>query len=93
MDVYLIDGTYELFRAVARAALEAHMPPLRDGDPSLDYAPAKAVPRLLEHAADLLADGKLAGSARMVITEARAFPDLARIWYDDVAVGSSRIGC
>lgn len=84
--VYLYFDTKEdLFRAVARAAFDAHALPATDAPLDADLAPDIAVPRLLDHAAGLLADGRLGGIARMVIAEARAFPDLARIWHDDVA--------
>lgn len=78
--VYLYFDTKEdLYRAVARAALEAHVLPEKDSPPDADLAPGIAVPRLLDHAAGLLADGRLGGIARMVIAEARAFPDLAHL--------------
>lgn len=84
--LYLYFDTKEnLFRAVAKAAFDAHALPAIDPAPGTDLGPEIAVPLLLEHAAGLLADGQLGGIARMVIAEARAFPDLARIWHDDVA--------
>jgi hypothetical protein len=40
---------------------------------------------LLSRAAEMMTGGRLPAIARMVIGESRKFPDLARIWHDDVA--------
>lgn len=45
---------------------------------------AELAPRLLARAAGLMKGGRVPSIARMVIGESRNFPDLARIWHDDV---------
>lgn len=84
--LYLYFDTKEdLFRAIAQAALEAHTLPVAQADPAAENGVEIEIPRMLDHVAGLLADGQLGGIARMVIAESRTFPDLARIWYEDVA--------
>jgi hypothetical protein len=39
---------------------------------------------LLSRTAAMMSGGQLAAMARMVIGESHKFPDLARIWHDDV---------
>ncbi|WP_152048822.1 TetR/AcrR family transcriptional regulator [Aureimonas psammosilenae] len=83
--VYLYFATKEdLFRAVARAALDLHLSPDAAVATPDDIRLHDEVPRLLDRAAILLADGRLTGIARMIVAEAHTFPDLARIWYEDV---------
>jgi AcrR family transcriptional regulator len=45
---------------------------------------ADLVPVLLKRAAGRMGDGRVPGIVRMVLAESRAFPDLARIWHDEV---------
>ena len=42
------------------------------------------MPLLLERAAQRMGEDRLPAIARMVFTESRAFPDLARVWHDEV---------
>ena len=73
-----------LFRASVRAAAApvlATMQPKggEDGPPLREL-----LPLLLAGAAAALGDGRAAMLARMVIAESRNFPDLARIWHENV---------
>src|SRR5580658_1909953 len=45
---------------------------------------AQLAPALLARAAGLLSDGRAISIVRMVLAESRNFPDLARIWREDV---------
>jgi hypothetical protein len=45
---------------------------------------AELAPQLLSRAAEMMEGGRVPAIARMVIGESRNFPDLARIWHDDV---------
>jgi hypothetical protein len=45
---------------------------------------------LLSRAAGMMSGGRVPAMARMVISESRNFPDLARIWHDDVVAGVIR---
>jgi AcrR family transcriptional regulator len=72
----------ELFRAVAQTAL-THLGKLRHLSNDLDRPLAELVPVLLAQAANL-GDSGLPAVARLIIAEARIFPDLARVWHDEV---------
>jgi AcrR family transcriptional regulator len=39
---------------------------------------------ILARAAHAMSDGRLGAVVKMVVAESRNFPDLARIWHDDV---------
>jgi hypothetical protein len=45
---------------------------------------AELAPQLLSRAAEMMEGDRVPAIARMVIGESRNFPDLARIWHDDV---------
>lgn len=80
------DSKEALFRESVRAAAapvlaamdaagrgDADLPPLRE-----------LLPFVLARAAAALGDGRAAALARMVIAESRNFPDLARVWHENV---------
>jgi AcrR family transcriptional regulator len=73
----------DLFRAVARTVVSANFERL----PTTGAAPAMPlatfVPLLLQQAASL-GESRVGSIARMLIAESRAFPDLARVWHDEV---------
>jgi AcrR family transcriptional regulator len=74
----------EIFRAVARAAVATLIEALESPAVAPDGPFAELAPRLLSRAAGIMKSGRLPAIARMVIGESRNFPDLARIWHDDV---------
>ena len=74
----------EIFRAVARAAVASLVEALRIQANGADMPFAELAPRLLGRAAEMMKRGRVPAIARMVIGESRNFPDLARIWHDDV---------
>ena len=81
------DSKEALFRASVRAAAA----PLLAAVDAAGGAGAQAkapfgelLPLLLGRAAALLDEGHAAALARMVIAESRTFPDLARIWRENV---------
>src|SRR5215467_3369579 len=74
----------EIFRAVAQAAIAALLGPLETPAEASDESFAEFAPRLLSRAAGIMKGGRVPAIARMVIGESRNFPDLARIWHDDV---------
>jgi AcrR family transcriptional regulator len=83
--IYLYFPTKEeLFRAVVRLAVVPDMETVRGTARAFDGPIAELAPRLLQTAATLMAGPSVARFARMVIGEARNFPDLARIWHDEV---------
>src|SRR5215468_5096683 len=74
----------EIFRAVARAAVASLVEALGSQADGADMPFAEVAPRLLSRAAGMMKGGRVPAIARMVIGESRNFPDLARIWHDDV---------
>jgi len=78
------DTKEEIFRAVARAAVASLLEALVSRAEGLDAPFAELAPQLLSRAAKMMEGGRVPAIARMVIGESRNFPDLARIWHDDV---------
>jgi AcrR family transcriptional regulator len=78
------DTKEEIFRAVARTAVALLLKALETQAKGADAPFAELAPKLLERAAELMKGGRVPAIARMVIGESRNFPDLARIWHDDV---------
>ena len=74
----------EIFRAVARAAVASLLEALESQPEGPDAPFAQLAPRLLSRAAVMMMGGRVPAIARMVVGESRNFPDLARIWHDDV---------
>jgi AcrR family transcriptional regulator len=74
----------EIFRAVARAAVASLLEAFETQAEGADVPFAELAPRLLSRAAGMMKGGRVPAIARMVIGESRNFPDLARIWHDDV---------
>jgi AcrR family transcriptional regulator len=83
--IYLYFSTKEeLFGAVVRSAIVPDMEMVRGAADAFDGSLAELAPRVLAGAAAVLSRPSVAGVARMVIGESRNFPDLARIWHDEV---------
>ncbi|MDE1153558.1 MAG: TetR/AcrR family transcriptional regulator [Micavibrio sp.] len=74
----------ELFRAVAKHALASNFGKLQQKPADFDRPLKELIPLLLSRAA-LAGESGIPGIARMIITESRAFPDLAAVWHDEVA--------
>jgi AcrR family transcriptional regulator len=83
--LYLYFETKEdLFRAVARSLVAPNLSAMAAALEAADAPFAELAPALLGGAAGLLAQDRAISIVRMVITESRNFPDLARIWREDV---------
>lgn len=79
------DTKEDLFRAAARQAMTGNLDAMAVATQN-EQGPLKALlPLLLARATGKMGDSRVPAFARMVISESRAFPDLARIWHDDVA--------
>jgi AcrR family transcriptional regulator len=78
------DTKEEIFRAVAWAAVASRLEAFESQAEKTDAPFAELAPRLLARAAGMMKGGRVPAIARMVIGESRNFPDLARIWHDDV---------
>jgi AcrR family transcriptional regulator len=74
----------ELFRAVARATVAPNLEAIEKAIAAFDRPFAEVVPMLLSRMAAMRGEGRGPAMAKMVIGESRSFPDLARIWHDDV---------
>jgi AcrR family transcriptional regulator len=83
--VYLYFATKEeLFRAVVRAAVVPQVQIIRGTAEAFEGTIAELIPRLLNGAAAILGRPDIFVVVRMVIGESRNFPDLAKIWHDEV---------
>lgn len=82
--LYLYFATKEdLFRAAAQRALATNLDAVEKAA-GFDMALSDLVPLLLKRAAGRMGDSRIPAIVRMVLAESRAFPDLARIWHDEV---------
>jgi AcrR family transcriptional regulator len=79
------DTKEALFRAVVQDALAAQLHDVETAASAMQGSLADIVPMLLRRAANHMGDARLPAIARMVLTESRAFPDLAAIWHDALA--------
>ena len=83
--LYLYFETKEdLFRAVARSLITPDLTGVAIALETSDAPFAELAPALLARVADLLTDGRPLAIVRMVLAESRNFPDIARIWREDV---------
>jgi AcrR family transcriptional regulator len=73
----------DLFRAVARTVVSANFERLRTTEATPAMPLASFVPLLLRQAATL-GERRVGAIARMLIGESRTFPDLAKVWHDEV---------
>jgi AcrR family transcriptional regulator len=74
----------ELFHAVVRSAVVPDLEMVRGAAEAFDGPLVELAPRLLAGAAAVLSRPSIAGVIRMVVGESRNFPDLARIWHEEV---------
>src|ERR1700761_3241029 len=83
--IYLYFATKEeLFRAVVRSAVVPQVQVIRGTAQAFEGALADLLPKLLNGAASILGRPDVFAVVRMVIGESRNFPDLAKIWHDEV---------
>jgi AcrR family transcriptional regulator len=83
--LYLYFETKEdLFRAVVRTAVTPNIDAIKVVAEAFNGPFAELAPMILAQAARILAANRLGAVVKMVVGESRNFPDLARIWHDDV---------
>lgn len=75
----------DLFRAVVRDAVVANLEQVRSMVSAADAPFADVVRLLLARFAVLANELPIGAVAKMVIGESRNFPELARVWHDEVA--------
>ncbi len=73
----------DLFRAVAQTVLTENFARLQVATPPVDRPLTELVPLLLNTAA-MVGSSPITAVIRMLIAEARTFPDLAQVWHDEV---------
>lgn len=74
----------ELFAAVVRDAISPNISAVEAAAAAIESPFAQTGRMVLGQAADMLAVSPVGPVAKMVIAESRNFPDLARVWHDEV---------
>ncbi|MDP1629788.1 MAG: TetR/AcrR family transcriptional regulator [Caulobacter sp.] len=75
----------DLFTAVVRTAITPNIAEIEAAALAMDMPFARVLRLLVGRGADVLSTSAIGGVAKMVIAESRNFPDLARVWHDEVA--------
>ena len=78
----------DLFRAVIRDTVAPRVAAVREMADKLEMPFAQIVPLFLANFADMATRLPVGAVAKIVIGESRNFPDLAKIWHDQVASGA-----
>lgn len=78
------DTKEELFRAVVQHAVAVNLQIIEQAATTFRGSLRELVPIMLMRAAGRMGDSRIPALARLVIGESRVFPDLARIWHDNV---------
>lgn len=74
----------DLFRAVVRTAIAPQIDAIKASAEVFSGPFLKLAPRILLAIALAMEESRLPALVKMVIGESRNFPDLARIWHDDL---------
>lgn len=83
--LYLYFPTKEdMFRAVVRDAVLPNVEALKAHIETTDLPFAELLRAVLPRFAEMLVHTRLGAVAKMVVGESGNFPELARVWYDDV---------
>lgn len=78
------DSKENLFRAVVQKALALRLQEVEEDAACLSGVITEFIPMLLQRTANRLGESHLPGVARMVFTESRTLPELAKIWHDEL---------
>lgn len=79
------EGKEDLFRAVVRSAIAPNIEAITSGISALDAQIPEVVNMFLNGFAEREARLPVGAVAKIVIGESRNFPELARVWHDEVA--------
>lgn len=74
----------DLFRAVVRSAVSPNLDAIQGAVAALDVPFASLYPMLLARFAEMTGRVPIGAVAKMVIGESRNFPELAKVWHDEV---------
>ncbi len=90
--LYLYFPTKEaLFRAVVRDTVAPNIEAIRRSVLASDLPFADLVRLLLPRVAEIITSVPLGAVLKMVVGESRNFPELAKVWHDDVVLGAVTI--
>ena len=78
----------DLFRAVIRETVAPRVAAVREMVDKVDLPFARIVPLFLNNFAEMTTRLPVGAVAKIVIGESRNFPDLAKVWHDQVASGA-----
>lgn len=73
-----------LFHAVVQQALTTNLSAIEQAATMFEGDLSELIPMLLNRAASRMGDSRFPAILRMVLSESRAFPNLAKIWHDEV---------
>lgn len=76
----------DLFAAVVRDAVSPNIAAVEATVAATDQPFARMAPLMLAQAAEMIVVSPVGSVAKMVIAESRNFPELARVWHDEVVV-------
>jgi len=75
---------HDLFHAVVRDAVTPNIDAIEAAARAMNQPIGPVIRMMLGRAAEVLITSPLGAVAKMVIAESRNFPDLARVWHDEV---------
>lgn len=78
------DTKEDLFRAVVQHAIAVNLQTVEQAATAFRGSLRELIPMLLARGANGMGDSRVPALARLVVAESKAFPDLARIWHDNV---------
>ena len=78
----------DLFRAVIRDTVAPRVAAVREMADKVELPFAQVIPLFLANFAEMTTRLPVGAVAKIVIGESRNFPDLAKIWHDQVASGA-----
>lgn len=85
--VYLYFATKEgIFRAVVRQAVTPNIELIERTVAGMDLPFAELIRMLLPRVAELIVTAPVGRVVKMVVGESRNFPELAKVWHDDVVL-------
>ncbi len=83
----------ELFHAVVRDAVAPNIAAVEAQIATVEVPFPTLARMLIARMADLVANTQLGSVAKMVIAESRNFPDLARVWHNDIVRRALKLAC
>lgn len=80
------DTKSDIFRAVVRQAVTPNIDAVARAVAALDAPFAASIRMLLPRIAETIATAPIGRVVKMVVGESRNFPELAKVWHDDVVL-------